>query len=260
MLKSASGIRRSIGSRASLVSLASTSSLSCSSNERAASSRSFGGRSRGTHARISSSSSLNLSSIATASCQQQQAFAGWSREKNSNRRATCTVQAERVLPVDQGNCLLYTFLSVVFFRATRHILRFIDLFRADTIHVLDLLKAMLLCYRNEYCLKQYFAAFALASTSSLSSSKGQMMSGSGFAGSNRSQGLMPCYSSEEFEPKARLIVPAETIAADGDEDMGGHWGHFADFDVIEDHVFVPAPLSDRFQLETLDESENEDEH
>lgn len=189
-----------------------------------------------------------------ASCQQ--ATGGWPREENSSR------QAERVLPADQGNCLLYTFLSVVFFRVSRHVLRFIDLFRADTIHILDILKAMLLCYRNEYCLKQHYAAFALASASSLSSSTGQMTSGTCLASNNRSQSLMPCYSSEEFQPKARLIVPAETLAADGDgdEDMGGHWGHFADFDIMEDDVFVPAPLSDRFQLETLDENENEDEH
>lgn len=139
----------------------------------------------------------------------------------------------------------------------------IDLFRPDTVHVLDLLKAMLLCYRNEYCLKQHVAAFALASSSSLSSSMGQTMSGSRFASNNGDQGgLMPCYSSEEFQPKARLIVPAESLAVPGDDhETVEHWGHFADFDVIDDDdVLLPIPLSNRFQLETLDENEEEDEH
>ena len=107
------------------------------------------------------------------------------------------------------------------------------------------------------------AAFALASSSSISSSMGQTMSGAKLASRNRSLcGLLPCYSSEEFQPKARLIVPAESLVLNGDnDDAMEHWGHFADFDTIEDEdVMIPVPLSDRFQLDTLDENEDEDEH
>ena len=233
MLKSASGSRRPMGSRASLVSLASTSNLSFSSNERAVSSRSFGERSRGMHARLSSSSSLNLCSLATTSTSCQQPAAACSPDEH--RRRT-TAREKPNPPAEQGNCLLYTFLTVVFFRVSRHILKLIDLFRPDTVHVIDLLKTMLQCYRNEYCLGQHMAAFALASSSSISSSMGQTMSGAKLASRNRSLcGLLPCYSSEEFQPKARLIVPAESLVLNGDnDDAVEHWGHFADFDTIED--------------------------
>ena len=117
---------------------------------------------------------------------------------------------------------------------------------------------MILCYRDEYRLKQRLAAFAMASTVSLSFMGGELREVMGSGGSSRGTfqgvaGMVSCYSSEEFHPKAKLITAQST---DDGCDIG-HWGHFADFDCIEDDD-IPF-LSGRLQLETLDEHEDEDE-
>ena len=68
-------------------------------------------------------------------------------------------------------------------------------------------------------------------------------------------------SLEEIYPKAKLIDSHEQdgIAGGGNEECDNEqWGHFADFETIEeeDVVFLS---SSRFQLDTLDEHEDEEE-
>jgi len=277
MMKSASNLHRSMGSRASLVSMSTTSSMSAlsstSNGSSTFSSPAFGDRSVTSSSiglsRRCSSSSVNLVSLLQQTNEGRNLSGPNLSGRDKHNLEDQTSSEDR--PEHENHN--WWFSPAVFFSFLIHLIF------PETSSLLDYIKAMILNYRDEYILKQDFA-FVLASSISMSS-MGQELYGKHLVGGNATSSSMTettatsreisssmifSPSSEDIYPRAKLIVRSSQNEEDGHgcgdlyiDDPSDQWGHFADFDYVDDKDILLISSSSRFKLNTLNEHEEEDE-
>ncbi|CAB9517894.1 expressed unknown protein [Seminavis robusta] len=235
------GLRSSLASKASLVSLSSSSSLSrCSSTEQYASGR----------FKRSSSSSLNLASATIG--HYEQALKSNHCSQSLQRQATQLPQQTNLV-------------SMI---ALRMIFQFIGSIFPEVSYVLELLKTMLVNYRDQYVMNMHHhGAFPhLVSSTSFSSLGEQIVQTMQFASGCQASistgklrgdhsGTIPSTQSEEFQPVAKLIVDNDEGVREGTGNPEQCWGHFADFDCAEERDI--AFMTSSYALGTLNEEEDE---
>lgn len=230
--KTQSNLSRSLGSRAFLVSLSTVSSLSASSSNENVTPQCIGDcrGSRGLCKR-SSYSSLNLCALA-----QEDTSGMYERSLHSAAR----------IKLDADEPLFSGLLALIAFHISRYLIFVLEIMGPGIFYRIELFRALIQGYQHDNLTKRSIET---------------LRTWQGSRSSVCSEGLATSHS-EEFQPKTKLVMKDRGIEEEEETD---HWGHFADFDYIEEKDVVFAVLQhqlsmgSKWELGTLDEAAEEDD-
>ena len=183
----------------------------------------------------SSSSSLNLSALCASNGDES------SGSYLFQRRGTKPAAVDGALMLDPREYFLQTLLALMAFHVSPFVIKILDLMRPEVFSSAEVFKAALMDYRDEYVRQQASVMEGMKSAASAG-----MLSRSSATSTTSSL-------SDEFMPRAKLIADTQP----SDEDFSSAWGHFADFDAVEeqDVMFI----GNTSKLTPLEEHQEEDE-